>query len=67
MKTLEIQKAEEIIKWRNKEIDKFLIETVSKKFSIEIEIHELSNLSEKVIIKSSGEEIGSKIFTVEIN
>ena len=66
MKTLEIKKAGEIIKWRNKEIDKFLIEVLSKKFSIEIEIYKLSNLSERVVIKSSGQEIGSKIFTVKI-
>ncbi len=35
MKTLE-QKAEEIIKWKHKEIDDFLIEVLSKKFNIEI-------------------------------
>ena len=70
MKQLEIQKAEEIIKWKHKEIDKFLIEVLSKKFNIEIEIHQLDDekvkLSERVVIKSFGKEIGSAIFTVEI-
>jgi len=64
------QKAEEIIKWKHKKIDEFLIETLSKKFNIEIEIHQLGDekvkLSEKVVIKSFGEEIGSRIFTVKI-
>lgn len=69
MKTLK-QKAEKIIKWKHKKIDEFLIETLSKKFNIEIEVHQLDDgkvkLSERVVIKSFGEEIGSRIFTVKI-
>jgi hypothetical protein len=69
MKTLEIQKAEEIIKWKHKKIDEFLIETLIKYFDIEIEVHQLGDekikLSERVVIKSFGEKIASQIITVE--
>ena len=69
-----------LIKDKQKKETHFLLETLTKTFGVELERHELENSiidvhllsekiihSEKIIIKSFGEEIGSRIFSIKQN